>query len=393
MAFSLFLSFPPDIRWHVWLAALDFDTPRAYAFYVDLEFDYRSPKEPPHYTHPTTTQLVPGRSNAADAYRLDASWEKRWPDLTLSTQPIRALLATCHESRAAALHHSPDKLPFSTVTLRGFQRPKGYVSPDLLSDDNDDSDESPTEKPPLPERPAESTRYWLPFSGERDIIVLGISNVQCERMFANWVARGGAPLLEAVRNLALHAGDSSRGRYDLRFESGYGWPAQVVRPWKPPRPPCRCGQPECQLYSEDPLLELLAASCLRLKTLSFAVLDRRGEPMGASVGHVPFEFGLVPPCACSSGRAHAWPMVRLTNRLLEWCVWYPEAQTSCPFPTLPSLEEIRKRWHPNWPYYETLRDVEVRILRCVEVETGKDELVSGWRQREIISQTRGRGSN
>jgi hypothetical protein len=381
--FTLFPRFPSEIRREIWLSALDFDTPRAYAFYVDYEIDYEAPTEPPrHILQLVAAQLVPGRAVGSEAYYLDESWEQRWPDLIVSTQVVRALLATCHESRAAALDHSPDKLPFSTVCLRDLKRSEGSSSPYTVSEDDDESD---SDKPPTPERPAEPTRYWLPFSGERDIIIVGIPNIESERMFANWVARGGgAPLLQAVRNLAVYAGDSSRGRYRV----GVHVPTQVIPPWKPPHPPCSCGLSECLFCTEDPLLELLTTCCPRLKTLSFAILDRLSEPLGRCISHVPFEFELVPACACSSGTTHRWPMVQLMDRFLEWCVWYPEAQTECPFPTLPSLEEIRKSWHPNWPYYESLRDVEVRVLRCVEVEKGKDKFVSGWRTpEEIISRT------
>jgi len=226
-----------------------------------------------------------------------------------------------------------------------------------------------------------STTYWLPFSGERDIVVVGLANIDTERSLANWVAHGGGggggkPLLQEVRNLALFAGDYPRGHYR---RVGFHVFSRAVSPWKPPHPPCSCGLSKCPFCSEDPLLELLAAFCPRLKTLSFAVLDKFSSPTGKCNSRGSFEFELVPACECSSDVTHAWPMVRLMNRFMEWCVWYPEAQTECPFPTLPSLVEIRKRWHPNWPYYESLRQVEVRVLRCVEVERGKDELVSGWR--------------
>jgi hypothetical protein len=288
------------------------------------------------------------------------------------------------------LHHSPDKLPFGTVYLRDLKgaehsNPPGLI--DMIDGYTDDDDYD--EPPPLPEPPEEPTTYWLPFSGERDIIVVGIANIDEERSLANWVAHGGGsgggggggggggtPLLREVRNLAVFAGDYPRGHY-RRY--GFDPGCRAKSPWEPPHPPCSCGLPKCPFCSKDPLLELLAACCPRLKTLSFAVLDKFSSPTGKCNRHGTFEFELVPACECSSGVTHAWPMVRLMNRFMEWCVWYPEAQTECPFPALPSLVEIRKRWHPNWPYYESLCQVEVRVLRCVEVEKGKDELVSGWR--------------
>lgn len=60
-------------------------------------------------------------------------------------------------------------------------------------------------------------------------------------------------------------------------------------------------------------------------------------------------------------------------------MWYPEGQKSCLFPALLSLVDIRRRWDPNWPYYGSLRHVQVRVRRCVEVEKSKDKFVSSWR--------------
>ena len=351
MTFLLFPKLMPELRWQVWLAALDFYTPRVYKFHLDLKLN--AP------TEIKDAQLIPGEATGCGSYFLPKS-DLRWPDLNVSTRMIRALLATCHESRAVALHRFPDMLPFGTIPWDPWR------------------DEEHTR--------STSSRYLLPFSSDIDIIALGLSDGDAaqQRIMATWVAGGGKPLLENVCNLALPAGDTSR------YATYAQGPVRVKRPWDPPKPPCHCGRSACLSCREDPLLEFLLLCVPRLKTLSFAVLDRGGF---SSWAH-GLSFELVPRCAClgtestqglgeekgqvGGNRRHNWPMVQFMNEELEWCVWYPEAQTECPFRQLPTLERIREVWLPDWPYYKTLH-VEVRVLRCVEIEKGKDELVSGWR--------------
>ena len=43
------------------------------------------------------------------------------------------------------------------------------------------------------------------------------------------------------------------------------------------------------------------------------------------------------------------------------------------------IKVARRFWLPDWPYYKTLSHVDVRVLRCVQIEKDKDELVSGWK--------------
>jgi len=78
-------------------------------------------------------------------------------------------------------------------------------------------------------------------------------------------------------------------------------------------------------------------------------------------------------------------MVQLMNKFGDWRVWYPERQKDCPFQVLPLLVDIRARWHPKWSYFESLRQIEFRILRCVEIEKDKGELVSEWSLAERTS--------
>ena len=382
--FLLFPSLPPEIREHIWQAALGFKTPRAFVFHVDVRWT-DGPMAP--------MQLLPGRSRTGDSYLTGTTWERRWPNLMAATQALRALLATCHESRAAALQHSPDKLPFGTIKLADVRRDG---DPDTSDRDADMllysvRGQSPGEKARIKARikarPREPTRYWLPFCAERDVVVVGVGSPRAERLIAEGVHHLGTPrpplLLESVRNLAVFAGDCLRGRYGVE---DWLWADATERPWNPPAPPCSCGHLDCPSCSKDALLPFLATCCPKLKTLSFAVLDRSSQPLGVHVctNHEPYNFELVPLCACPSGKEHSWPMVKLMNQGEEWCVWYPEGQRDCPFQPLQSLVDIRARWHPNWPYYESLQLVQVRVLRCIEVEKGKDTLVSGWRVPDAL---------
>ena len=378
--FLLFSSLPPEIREHIWLAALGFKTPRAFVFHVDGRW-MDGPTAP--------MQLLPGRYEFDDRYFSGTTWERRWPGLLAATQALRALLATCRESRAAALRHSPDKLPFGTIMLDDVRREGDPDTSDfdfslLKNIDGRSPRWMAREAARIRSRPREPTRYWLPFSAERDVVVVGVPSPQAERRIAEGVrllggTRRPSPLLESVRNLALFAGDCSRGRYGVE---GRVRPDAGERPWNPLALPCSCGRLDCLPCSKDALLLFLATCCPQLNTLSFAVLDRSSEPLGmhACVGHERYYFELVPPCACPSGKEYSWPMVKLMNQWEESCVWYPEEQRDCPFQPLQSLVNIRARWHPSWPCYESLRHVQFRILRCVEVQRGKDELVSGWRE-------------
>jgi hypothetical protein len=185
------------------------------------------------------------------------------------------------------------------------------------------------------------------FNAKRDII--GVVSAYSEQLkfVRTWTQQGHIlPNAQIIRHVAL---DTSMTE-DIR----------ISEIWLK----CGCGKPDCVVCSRDPLLEFLR---LFPNLMSFHILQYStsftAEERSDTVDVEPVSL-----CDCKNsgqGIDHDWPIFKgMPDN--SYFVSYTE-DGGCSYPELPRLAYDRNPWGSRWPYYDTLRDLDIRILRRVNL--------------------------
>ena len=272
----------------------------------------------------TGMHLWPTDVKFAPAISLDASDELR--DLINATDTSRKIGSTCREARDATAYVLPDMFEMKA-------NPKPFQGNS--------------------QRPHVSKGYFR-FDAKRDIIGVLHASIEGLRYIRTWVNRGNVlPNSHFLQRLAL----------DINFTED----TRISGVWTN----CGCGNSDCAVCSRDPLLDFIR---LFPSLKSFHIMQHSTSFVAESVGWPTVEVAPVRECDChNSGKGikHDWPFFRgMADD--SWFVSYTE-HGGCMYPTLPRLAHDRPQGC-RWPYYDTLRDFDMRILRRV-VRSGRWSLL------------------
>lgn len=263
------------------------------------------------YRRPTDVKFAPARPVNYGGNELR--------DLVTATDASRRIGSTCREARDATAFILPD-----VFEMKANARQWAEYS----------------------QKPHISTGSFR-FNARRDII--GVVHAYSEelRFVRTWTRRGHIlPNAQIIRHLALDTCMTE----DVHFQ--HIWLK------------CRCGKPDCVVCSRDPLLQFLR---LFPNLMSFHILQYStsftAEERSDTVDVEPVSL-----CDCKNsgqGIDHDWPIFKgMPDN--SYFVSYTE-DGGCSYPELPRLAYDRNPRGSRWPYYDTLRDLDIRILRRVDL--------------------------
>ena len=263
------------------------------------------------YKRPTDVKFAPARPVNYGGNELR--------DLVTATDASRRIGSTCREARDATAFILPD-----VFEMKANARQWAEYS----------------------QKPHISTGSFR-FNAKRDII--GVVHAYNEelRFVRTWTRRGHIlPNAQIIRHLALDTCMTE----DVHFQ--HIWLK------------CRCGKPDCVICSRDPLLQFLR---LFPNLMSFHILQYStsftAEERSDTVDVEPVSL-----CDCKNsgqGIDHDWPIFKgMPDN--SYFVSYTE-DGGCSYPELPRLAYDRNPQGSRWPYYDTLRDLDIRILRRVDL--------------------------
>jgi hypothetical protein len=263
------------------------------------------------YMRPTDVKFAPARP-------LDGRDELR--DLITATDASRRIGSTCREARDAT----------------------AFILPDVL-----EMQANPRKWAGTSQSPHISTGSFR-FDAKRDIIGVLSSYSEQLKFVWTWTQRGHIlPNAQIIRHVAL---DTSMTE-DVRISDI----------WLK----CGCGKPDCIICSRDPLLHFLR---LFPNLMSFHILQHSTRFTAEEVGSSTVNVEPVSLCDCENsgqGISHNWPIFKgMPDN--SFFVSYTE-DGGCSYPELPQLAYDRNPWGSRWPYYDALRDLDIRILRRVNL--------------------------
>jgi hypothetical protein len=185
------------------------------------------------------------------------------------------------------------------------------------------------------------------FNAKRDIIGIVTCYSEGLRFVRAWTQRGHTfPNAQTIRHLAV---DTSMTEDWL-----------LTQIWLK----CGCGKLDCVHCSRDPLLAFLR---LFPNLTSFHILQHSTIFM---VDERTREVDVEPVrlCDCPNGGQgikHDWPIVKgMPDN--SYFISYTE-DGGCSYPELPRLAHDRYLGGSRWPYYDALKDLDIRILRRVNI--------------------------
>ena len=148
----------------------------------------------------------------------------------------------------------------------------------------------------------------------------------------------------------------------LAIDQTYMWLPFVMDPWRN----CHCRSFDCASRSKDPLPRFLALFP-RLKSFQVAQASTCFSPDEKFIEDVE------PVKLCECGRyerkiKHEWPIYKGLDDGARYISYVEDSD--CPFPTLTQLAHDREMSRPGcqWPYYDSLRYLDMRILRRVTLD-------------------------
>lgn len=262
------------------------------------------------YMRPTDVEFAPARP-------FDGRDEQR--DLITATDASRRIGSTCREARDAT----------------------AFILPDVF-----EMKANPKPWPGTSQKPHISTGSFR-FNAKRDII--GVVSAYSEELkFVRTWTRRGHILRNAqiIRHIAL--------------DTCMTEDVHIQNIWLK----CRCGKPDCVVCSTDPMLQFLR---LFPNLMSFHILQHSTSFM-ADERSAAEDVEPVSLCDCkNSGKGidHDWPIFKGMPDNSHF-VSYTE-DSGCSYPELPRLAYDRNPWGSRWPYYDTLKDLDIRILRRVNL--------------------------
>lgn len=257
------------------------------------------------YMRPTDVKFAPARTHVG-------SNELR--NLIAATAASRKIGSTCREARDATSFILPDVIEMKA-------NPKPYTG--------------------ISQRPHISAGNFR-FNAKRDVIGVLFSSREGLEYIRTWTRRGNLlPCAQIIQHVALDT-------QDVRT------PGVCTQ--------CGCGKPDCFICSRDPLLDFVR---LFPNLRSFHILQNRTH-FCADVGFLTEGVEPVSQCECDNngqGIKHNWPLFKGMEDD-AWFISYTE-DGGCPYPTLPRLAHDRVAGGSRWPYYDALRELDIRILRRV----------------------------
>ena len=285
-------------------------SPRVYAveFDITITFGYND----------TGIYRQPADVKFARARPLNGSDEQR--NLISATATSRKIGSICREARDATVFTLPD-----VIEMRA----------------------NPKEWPGTSQRPHVLAGSFR-FNAKRDVIAVVFSSIEGLRFILKWIRQGNSlPCARSIQNVAL--------------DTGFIEDVQITGVWTK----CDCGRSDCAICAADPLPDFLR---LFPSLRTFHILQYSTQFMPESVGYASEYVGPVDQCKCDNevqGIKHDWPLFK-GMAANEWFISYTE-DGGCLYPTLPRLACDRRRHRVRcmWPYYDALREVDIRILRRV----------------------------
>lgn len=259
--------------------------------------------------------MRPTNVEFAPAIPIDDSDELR--HLIDATNTSRRIASICREARDATAYVLPDMFEMKA-------NPKPFQGNS--------------------QRPHILTGYFR-FDAKRDVIGVLHSSIERLNYIRTWAKRGNVlPNSRLIQHLAL----------DIDFTED----TRISGVWTK----CGCGKSDCVICSRDPLLDFLR---LFPSLQSFHIMQYSTSFIAESVAWPTVGVAPVRQCDCHNnkqGIKHDWPLFRgMADN--SWFISYTE-DGGCMFPTLPRLAHDRPH-ESRWPYYDALRDLDMRILRRV----------------------------
>jgi hypothetical protein len=279
-----------------------------YALELDIALTHED-NDTDMYMRPTDVKFAPARPLAGrDELR----------NLIAATAASRIIGSTCREARDAT----------------------AFILPDVF-----EMRANPKQWPGTSQRPHILAGNFR-FNAKRDVIGVLFSSIERLKYIRAWTQRGNLlPCAQIIQHVAL----------DTSFTED----VRIARIWTE----CGCGKPDCVICSRDPLLDFVRLFP-NLKT--FHILQHSTEFIAEAIGSIPENVGPVSQCECDNnglGIKHDWPLFKgMADD--AWFISYTE-DGGCSYPTLPRLAYDRGPQGSRWPYYDALRELDIRILRRV----------------------------
>lgn len=277
-----------------------------------LELEIALTIEDNTYRRPTDVKFAPARP-----------WDERneLRDLITATDASRKIGSTCREARDATVFTLPDVLEMKANARWADYSQKPHI--DMAS---------------------------FRFDAKRDIIGIVTGYSEGLSFVRAWTQRGHMlPNAQLIRHLAV----------DTTMTED----ARISDIWLN----CSCGKADCSNCSKDPLLAFLR---LFPNLKSFHILQHSTAFVAEERGYLTVDVEPVGLCDCENdgkGIKHDWPIIKGMSDN-SYFVSYTE-DGGCSYPELPRLAHDRNSYPriSRWPYYDALKDLDIRILRRVNL--------------------------
>lgn len=342
--FRSFFRLPSELRLKIWAHFLEDATPHMYRF--ELRYPKRRSDEfwrrwPLAFHSSDQVILQPTTKFQNGTKDLDLPAKLGLWFLKQSTNTRRIASATCAQSRQVVLELFPDTLKFRIL-------PKTWGRFDSMHlRGSDDLTEFP--------------EHILRFSGLKDIFIFNATCSDQEaaiRMAQGKIDDSGELVLpEAflrIRRVGIAVDDFTTGYAAQWYHPRNTYGARMCND--------NCTTEQCRDCCRfDPLPAFTRLFPLIEKLYIAGVPETSTHQLGDVI-----EAGKIPStdtnCPCPDRRPqHSWSLIRSSDA----CGWFAiyDEQSSCAFPTLKRVEELRSLYRAHFPYYRALSHLEIRFIQ------------------------------